>query len=81
MGLEAAEKLNATNDMNRDTAQLHVGVLRSWQQIENEKTQSGCFLWQDLIRGLSKLDYDSAEKDISYFPLVCFEHGTTFQGL
>lgn len=30
MGLEAAEKLNATNDMNRDTAQLHVGVLRSW---------------------------------------------------
>lgn len=66
--METTKKLNGTNDLNRDTAQLDIGVLSSKERTKGPRENG--FLWQALFRGLSKLDYDSAENSISYFLLV-----------
>lgn len=67
MCLETTKKLNGTNDIKTDMVQPGIGGLSSkWRK---KGPREVLFFWQAVVRGLSKLDYDSAGNGITYFLL------------
>lgn len=76
--METSKKLNGTNDLNRDTAQLDIGVLSSKERTKGPREMvfsgkpylEGCQSWIMTVL-----------KTVFHIFSWCFECGTTFQRL